>query len=259
MSERPALGARRRELVRAGRAAARDARAVVAEAIALLDAEVAFEDAGRALAGPLTTVVATLYRAEVGGPEDVRDRLREAGLGLGRVLEAMHAPAAAAALDSAGPLVARTLAILHPARAELDRELARVSQVPEAAPPPPEPAAEPLPMRVPTHVPAAPDHDERRRARRVPLETSVGVHAAAQFLSGRTGDLSTGGLFVATADPLPVGTLVTIALVLPDGQRVTVDATVTWVRGPHAGTEGMGVKITRVGDADARAIARHLA
>ena len=256
MSERPALGARRRELVRAGRAAARDARAVLAEAIALLDAEVSFEDTGRALAGPLTTVGATLYRAEVGGPEDVRDRLREAGLGLGRVLEAMHAPAAAAALDSAGPLVARTLAILHPARAELDRELARVSLVPEAAPPPPEPAPEPAPE--PPVMPGT-DHDERRRARRVPLETSVGVHAAAQFLSGRTGDLSTGGLFVATADPLPIGTLLTIALVLPDGQRVTVDATVTWVRGPHAGNEGMGVKITRVGDADARAIARHLA
>lgn len=92
----------------------------------------------------------------------------------------------------------------------------------------------------------------------MPLETSVGAHAAAQFLGGRTGDLSTGGLFVATPEPLPVGTLVTVALVLPDAHRVTVDATVTWVRGPHAGTEGMGLKITRLSEADARAIARHL-
>lgn len=263
MSERPALGARRRELVRAGRAAARDARAPLAEAIAVLDAEVAFDAVGRGLAAPLTAVIATLYRAEVGGPEDVRDRLREASVGVARVLQAMHEPEAAGALDRAGSLVARTLAILHPARAELESELARVSEEPGPARPTLEPAEVPAGASIRETAVPAPDPAEvvpaeRRSARRVPLETSVGVHAAAQFLGGRTGDLSTGGLFVGTPDPLPVGTLVTISVVLPDGHRVTVDATVTWVRGPHAGTEGMGVKITRVSDADARAIARHL-
>jgi uncharacterized protein (TIGR02266 family) len=246
------LGSRRRELKRAGVAAAREARGVLAGAIALLDDEVASEAAGRVLAEPLAAVVATLYRAEVGGPEDVRDRLREAGLGLGRALEAMHADGAERALDRAGPLVARTLAILHPARAELERELALPEVRSEPPPSAPAPASEPVPL-------SRSRSSERRSAPRVPIETSVGAHAASHFLSGRTGDLSTSGLFVATPEPLPVGTLVTIGLVLEDGHRVTCDATVTWVRGPHAGVEGMGVKFTRISEEDCEAIARALA
>lgn len=277
------LGSRRRELKRAGIAAAREARGVLAEAIAVLDAEIVVDPGSRAFAEPLTAAVATLYRAEVGGPDDVRDRLREAALALGRVLEGMHAPGAGDALDRAGPLVARTLAILHPARAELERELAivrasdvppaRASGVPPSSGPPssvrpsdgprsgaPAPAVPPeVSLRETVPEPAAqPPRAERRAARRVAIETAVGAHAASRFLGGRTGDLSTGGLFVATRDPLPVGTLVTIGLVLPDGHRATIDATVTWVRGPHAGDEGMGVKFTRVTDEDARALARHV-
>jgi hypothetical protein len=53
-----------------------------------------------------------------------------------------------------------------------------------------------------------------------------------------------------------MGSDLTISLVLPDGRRVTADATVQWVRGPHAGVEGMGVRFTRISPEDADAIAQ---
>ena len=67
---------RRRQLKRTGIAAAREARALLAEAIALLDAEVHAPMGGTVLAEQLASAVGELFRAEVApGPEDVRDRL----------------------------------------------------------------------------------------------------------------------------------------------------------------------------------------
>jgi uncharacterized protein (TIGR02266 family) len=110
-------------------------------------------------------------------------------------------------------------------------------------------------------MPAAasrPDGAERRRAPRIPCEAEIGAHSKSHFLTGRTGDLSVGGMFVATADPLPVGTLVTLGVVLEGGHRAMIEAKVAWVRGPHAGEEGMGVRFSALSDEDAAAIARHL-
>ena len=90
------------------------------------------------------------------------------------------------------------------------------------------------------------------------IESALGVQSGARFLAGEASDLSTGGLFVATSDPLPLGTELTLGLLLPDGHRVVVDAVVSWARGPHSGgAEGMGVRFVRVSRDDAAAIARH--
>lgn len=236
--------ARRKDLRRAGIAAARDARGVLAQAIAELDVEVGSTDLGRSLAEVVASAIAALYRAEIGEPETVRDRLGDAARVLATVLEALHDPGAVALLERAGPLVARALAILHPARAELSREL---SLLPPSAPAPAEPPRAPGPAAA-----------ERRSAPRVRIESALGAHSGARFLAGEASDLSTGGLFVATSDPLPLGTELTLGLLLPDGHRVVVDAVVSWARGPHAGgPEGMGVRFVRLSREDAAAIARH--
>ncbi|MDQ3038126.1 MAG: PilZ domain-containing protein [Myxococcota bacterium] len=235
---------RRRELKRAGIAAAREARAVLAEAIAALDGELASTRRSRGVAESIARAVGSLFRTELGEPEDVRDRLRESAAALGRVLEDLHAPDAASLLDEAGPLVARSLAILHPARAELDRELARQSD------------AEPRPAMI-----AAPrgSGSERRSSPRVRIEAEVGGHSGSHFFSGRAGDVSSGGLFVATSDPLAIGTELTLGLVLADGDHVVVDGIVSWVRGPHAGLEGMGIRFAELAPDVRDAIARQLA
>lgn len=245
--------ARRKELRRAGIAAAHDARSVLAEAIAVLDA--ASSLLGRTLAESVTGAVAALYRAEIGEPEAVRDRLADASAVLSSVLESLHVPAAAALLEGAGPLVARALAILHPVRIELTRELALVppSAAPSAPPPAP-PRAERAMTAFGPHAAGA----ERRTAPRVRIESALGAQSGARFLAGEASDLSTGGLFVATSDPLPLGTELTLGLLLPDGHRVVVDAVVSWARGPHAGgAEGMGVRFVRLSPEDAAAIAGH--
>lgn len=131
--------ARRRDLRRAGVAAAREARGVLAEAIAELDTEVASTEIGRSLAESVASAVAALYGAEIGEPEAVRDRLADAARVLGTVLERLHGPSTADLLDRAGPLVARALAVLHPARAELTRELERV---PSSGAPDPTPSSD---------------------------------------------------------------------------------------------------------------------
>ena len=231
-----------REIQRAGVQAARDARGVLAEAIAILDADTSRSAIGADLALALSQIVGALYRAELGGPEDVRDRLREAAAMLGGVLEAMHRPDGRTSLERAGHLVARSLAILHPARTELERQLKRAPQGPAGR----------------AVVPATPTArgSDRRTSRRVEVEAEVGAHSRSHFLTGTSSDLSSGGLFIATEKPLPMGAEITVGLVLPDGHRILADAVVAWVRGPHAGVEGMGVRFIGVAPADAAAIAR---
>ncbi len=58
------------------------------------------------------------------------------------------------------------------------------------------------------------DGAERRTAERLELSADIGLHSATQFFTGLSGDISRGGLFVATWAPLPLGTEV-VSFVLP--------------------------------------------
>ncbi|MFO0682404.1 MAG: TIGR02266 family protein [Sandaracinus sp.] len=436
--------ARRRELKHAGVLAARQARVDLAGTIATLEAAGAGEE-GRALAGRLAFAVAALYGAEVGEPEGVRDRLREASGVLSGVLARLAEPGTARALDDAGASIAKCLAVLYPARAGLERELeaasegessresgsvrAPVVELParaaspsfsalesaRSAPvPPPEsggddddepeeggrpkrrtspgvappsspmiPLAQLMQPEVPTSIarrtlirgtddaapkrpsppsaperreaeaetrisrppaallreatpsealtfvgkkrsqppsgPAAarpasepppaearrpssrpppdgadavplkrkrrkalelvPDADEglvdrasgspmmegaeRRTAERLELTADIGLHSATQFFTGLSGDISRGGLFVATWAPLPLGTEVTVSFVLPGGHPITAPGLVTWIReaqgeGIGEGSPGMGVRFVALSPGDRAAIERFL-
>lgn len=234
----------RRDLKRAGVTAARDARALLADAIPMLDRAGADIARARSVSDPLADAIALLYRAEIGEPEDVRDRLRDAAILLGHVLEILNASEPELGLDVVGPFVARSLAIVHPIRIELEAELSREASLSE-----PGPKTYPAP-RMPTN--------ERRTAPRVRIDAEIGGHSRSHFFRGRAGDVSSGGLFVATTDPLAVGTELSVSLVLPSGAQVIVDGVVAWVRGPNAGVEGMGIRFTSMGPAARAAIERFL-
>ena len=64
------------------------------------------------------------------------------------------------------------------------------------------------------------------------------------------------GLLVATYDLLPVGTELTLSLVLPGGKQVIVSGRVTWIRDPHDGelAPGVGVRFQRLDEDDRAAI-----
>jgi len=107
--------------------------------------------------------------------------------------------------------------------------------------------------------PARPD-DDRRYSRRVDLDVDIGLHSETNFFVGFAEDISDGGLFVATYDLLPIGTELTLSLVLPGGRQIVAPARVTWIRDPHDGdlAPGVGVRFERLDEEDREAIDRFL-
>jgi hypothetical protein len=71
--------------------------------------------------------------------------------------------------------------------------------------------------------------DERRRFPRLNVPV---YYRPARLLSPRkpAQDVSRGGIRVYTDDPLELGTRLEIELFLPDGESLTVDVRVAWVR-----------------------------
>ncbi len=238
----------RREQRRAAVRAARDAREHLAGAAHAIRSGGAPE--ADDLEAELTTVVRRLFAAETASPEDLVGVLRRAMDELGRVLVALHGVTERGGLvTSVTESVARTLAVLYPARKDLERALA-----PEEAP------AIPLTRR-PDGRDDAPA-EERRTAPRVAVETDIGFHSETNFYTGFSGDLSDGGLFVATYDLLPVGTELTVSFVLPEGHQVTARGHVSWLREAldHDGDlhPGMGVAFDDLSMPDHDAVMRFL-
>lgn len=233
------------ELVKSGVRAAREARKELAKVIHEMD------DDTRELGLRLSEVVGTLFSAEVGGADRVHGSLGDARERLRRLLEPDGGPADG---DDVARSVSRALALIHPAYAELGKALGGER----------EDATAPFllqPSRVKPSGPP-PGAEERRGTGRAVLEAEVGLEGANRFYTGKTGDLSQGGLFIATDTPLLVGTELVLSFVLPDGYRVSAEATVAWVRAPryrpHELPAGMGVRFDALSAEDHRAIEHFL-
>ena len=93
-----------------------------------------------------------------------------------------------------------------------------------------------------------------RESRRLLRETAVRVSVPGEDgeLTALTRDIATGGMFVSTPAPMPVGTAVHFVLQLGSGDEpadVEGEATVVWVRPEAGGADqpaGMGMQFTRV-------------
>ena len=98
------------------------------------------------------------------------------------------------------------------------------------------------------------DELERRHGPRVGLEVDIGLHSDTNFFAGFSGDVSKGGMFVATYSPLPVGTRIELSFVLPGGYQVITEGQVTWARDPvdrlKESSPGMGVRFTSLSTED---------
>ena len=85
----------------------------------------------------------------------------------------------------------------------------------------------------------------------MPIEVDVSLTSESHFFAGLTGDISEGGVFVATWRPVAVGTKLELVLALPRG-AVTVRGEVRWVRGSMDGSApGLGVAFDAL-DAESR-------
>jgi len=106
---------------------------------------------------------------------------------------------------------------------------------------------------------------EQRREKRAPLEIEVNLESENNFYSGITGNVSTGGVFIATYTPPPTGAEVELELALlvpPEGTpvRFQLRGVVLWVRGAQQASDfapaGCGVRWIELPDVAAKAITR---
>lgn len=94
-------------------------------------------------------------------------------------------------------------------------------------------------------------HD-RRSTPRVAIEVEVSFGSDSQFFAGLSGDISEGGLFIATYRAVPIGARLEVDLALPDG-KVHVAGQVRWARPASDGTPpGIGLAFVDLSP-DARA------
>jgi uncharacterized protein (TIGR02266 family) len=107
------------------------------------------------------------------------------------------------------------------------------------------------------------DGSERRESPRVAAEVEVSMHTEHNFYAGLTRDLSEGGLFIATVENLPVGTVMELAISLPDQAPIQALGQVRWVREYNQFNQdfhpGVGVQFTDLSSADRQAIESFLA
>jgi uncharacterized protein (TIGR02266 family) len=163
--------------------------------------------------------------------------------------------------------VARTLALLYPvARASL-RQRRDVVLAPTANPDRLET------LRTLANVPAPPPpqrprrssgpyggRDQRSSGDRVTIEVDIGVLTESNFYAGLSQDLSRGGVFIATYQPLAPGTAVSLYFVLPDGHTVQANGIARWTReASEDAPPGMGVAFQVLRPEDVRAIERFCA
>ncbi|MBI5509720.1 MAG: PilZ domain-containing protein [Deltaproteobacteria bacterium] len=104
---------------------------------------------------------------------------------------------------------------------------------------------------------------ERRAQPRTPVAVEIGMSTDNNFYVGFTQDISTGGLFIATADTMPIGNRFLVECQLPTmARKIRCIVEVAWVREYNEGMSysatsvpGMGVKFVGLSDEDAQAIA----
>jgi hypothetical protein len=198
------------------------------------------------------------------------------------IVEPLAAVAGAERAFSRAEVLGRPLAVMERAvgggltgqPAARAPDLAPASPPPPAAPPPaplgfaapPGPAQAPAlaesGSQPPLRGPASPPVDlmtlideelvDEPRSRPVPARVEVNVSLVSEhnFYVGPTRRIDSGGVFIATAMPPPVGTRLQVRLGLADGRKIDLDGEVAFVREKNATTgrqpTGCGVRLLGV-------------
>ena len=102
---------------------------------------------------------------------------------------------------------------------------------------------------------------ENRRDPRAPLAVEVSLESEHNFYAGIAGNVSTGGVFIATYTPPPTGAEVELDLKLENsGEPYRLKGIVCWVRGAEHATDfapaGCGIRWTNVTPDIVKAIER---
>ena len=147
-------------------------------------------------------------------------------------------------VERPGPQVAVASAPAPAARAQPPPPFRPAPQ--EAEPPPPAPKA-----RSPLDLMALIDEElvdePRKRLPTTRVEVNVSLVSEHNFYVGTTRRIDSGGVFIATMMPPPVGTRLQVRLGLADGRKIDLEGEVSFVRAKSATTgrqpSGCGVRL----------------
>lgn len=242
---------------------ARQARAQLVEALQVLQSLDTGSGASSRALDAAAAASSALYEAETNATtlQASYSGVRIAIEHLGEALSALQQhEAETSSVHPATETIARTLALLYPVAKAQQRRRREVIMPEEEGeresrvPPAPEPLGRP---RRPTPFSGS---DKRASGSRVFVETDIGLFSDSTFYTGLSHDLSNGGLFVATYQPRPPGTQVSLYFVLPDGHEVEAAGVVRWTReASDDSPPGMGIAFSNLEPADLQAITRFCA
>jgi len=97
-----------------------------------------------------------------------------------------------------------------------------------------------------------------RRYPRLSMEVAVDMSTEHNFYTGLTENISEGGVFIATRDPIPLGTEVKVKIRLPHNDPFELEGQVCWLREYNEFTDemapGVGVAFASLAEDARRAI-----
>ncbi|MEM9194146.1 MAG: PilZ domain-containing protein [Myxococcota bacterium] len=210
---------------------AKEARETLGKALAALQEDANIPEDVLAVAQNIAQAVAALFEAERASTEpDGKSCVRNALGSLSQTLALLQdVRGEHRGIALATEVIAKSMSSLYP-----------LTTVPSKAPPPSTAAAAPQPIPkaapVPSAAPSAPSPATASPAPasspRESAEANIGATTESNFFVGFSGEISDGGVFLATYDVLPKGSLVDLLVTLPGGFEVRTPGKVRFVRDP---------------------------
>jgi uncharacterized protein (TIGR02266 family) len=88
---------------------------------------------------------------------------------------------------------------------------------------------------------------EKRKHERVGKKIKSEVHSEYSMTYSTSIDLSSGGIFISTPEPLANGTEVMISFATPDDEAVEIKGVVKWIS-EKEGKNGMGIEFIKLSE-----------
>ena len=218
-----------------GAAKAKEARESLGKALGALQADPDIPPEVMAVAQNIAQAVGALFEAERASSEpDGKSSVKSALGSLSQTLALLQdVRGSHAGVKTATETLAKSMSVLYPLSSAPTRR------------PPSAPGASPISVpsapRVPSEAPAPPKSQDsaassaggyRAAGPTEHVEANLGATTESNFYVGFSGEISQGGVFVATYNILPKGTRVELLVTLPGNLSTEVRGTVRFVRDP---------------------------
>lgn len=93
---------------------------------------------------------------------------------------------------------------------------------------------------------------EKRKDERIKKNFKTEVRSTEHMTFSSVVDLSKGGIFISTPEPLGVGSEVRLSLIIPGGGEVELNGIVKWARNDETSEDraGMGIEFVNISDVE---------